>query len=268
MISREGGHLSLGLVVGIFVATIFLLALDSFDLPFAITDGVLGAIVGGFIAGGVAIAGQFLVLIAESEVLEKAERRSQRVAAQGIFLKGHTIYDYTRKAHNYYRTFDRASVLSMAPAEESQFGVGEANLWKPLKSRKTVIKFDADEKKFALDLKNVKFFNSLVDLEASFEQLQFIELEYSEKFDQFERRNVRGQLRGLVGRQVHSEGPVNPLDILELIDLLIHLRRLAVSTLNHAISVNSQIIEILAADHKMKITLGDNLSADGAMYNE
>ena len=267
MITRDGGHLALGLAGGVCAATIVLLALDIVELPFLLTDGIVGAIVGGLIAGGVAIAGQVLVILAELNVLEGADRKSKRVAAQGIFLKCHAIYDYTRKAHNYYRTFDVTSILRLQNVANDGSVLKETLLWKPIRSKKSPIYFDIDEKKFSLDVKRAELFNLLIDLEASFEQLSFIEAGYTDKFDELEKAQFRGNLKEIDGKHVVSEGQVNPLVIMELEDLLMHLRRLCVSTLEHVTATNYLVIEILSKDHQLKVTLEDKVDSSGVLYN-
>jgi hypothetical protein len=268
VISREGGHLGLGISIGICLATIALLALDLVKLPFAFTDGIIGAIVGGLIAGGVAIAGQVLVILAELNVLEKADLKERRTAAQGIFLKCHTIHDYTRKAHNYYRTFDLTSVVGMQTRDSSGGLSAQRYLWKPLRSRKNPVRFEDREKQFALDVKNSELLNLLNDLENSFELLLFIEIDYTQKFDAFQLTHIRQNFRSIAGKHVQSEGAINPLDIMELEDFLTHLRNLSISALKHVSNATAKVTEILSKEHKLKIELKEDLDAGGAVYND
>lgn|GEM_PF-5840173 len=268
MISRDGGHLGLGVAIGVCFATFGLLALDLVTLPFTMTDGILGAVVGGLIAGGVAIAGQILVILAELNVLEKAELRQRRVAAQGIFLKCHAMHDYARKAHNYYRTFDVTSVVSMQTQTQDGSFLPARYLWKPLRSRKTVIRFEQIEKQFALDTKKSELLNKLNDLEGSFELLLFMEEGYTIKFDEFERIHIKANMRHLSGKHVHSEGSINPLDLMELEDLLAHLRSLSISSLKNVSEATSSVTDILSKDHKLKIELKEEFDAKGAVYND
>lgn len=267
MITREGGHLGLGIAVGVFCATLILLVLDAVTLPFVVTDGILGAIVGGLIAGGVAIAGQVMVILAELNVLEKAEKKTSRVAAQGIFLKSLEIHDYTRKAHNYYRTYDETSILAMQSIPSDEARPQTTQLWKPLRSNKKPIHFNDDEKTLSLDSKELQLFNLLNDLEGSFEQLLFIETAYTQKFDQFEQIHIKGNLRSLKGKQVQSMGQVNPLEVMELVDFQVHLRRLLISTLKHVTETTTLISKILSDQHQLTITMADSEDTDGALYN-
>lgn len=225
---REG-IFALGLSLGIFVATLFFVAVNSPD-SFSVGapemwSSIAGALVGGIIS---AIVAQRSFRLATARELEKqeAERLAIRKAqAYTLLLKLMDTLDRVHKAHNYYRTFEAHAVVEVREKNPATGHLRvKCQIWKPLEGKKKLVDLGLQERSYMLEEGALELFNLVSDLEGALSNCDFLEEKYQAFFEEFSHGQLSGGEVTVQDKSVISEGEPDEFGLLRVTDALDKLR--------------------------------------------
>lgn len=235
------GYLSVGVIVGVVVASLITLSLpisstrDHLVLSIPnpeVWASVLGAIVGGLISAFV--AKQTYEKATKRELARDAAEREEirKAAAFSLLLKLRRALDHVQKAHNYYRTFEESAVFKIYELGSDNEGDSLiAQIWSPLQGKKKEVNLGIEEQAFLLAEGAITLFNTISDIEGALSNCEFIEQKYVEFFSEFYKNQLASGSHRTSGKLVQSVGAQDDYGLLKATDALEKLRIALYSTL-------------------------------------
>jgi hypothetical protein len=209
------GVLALGIVIGLSVGVFGTVATSTFATQLSVDRAIIGAIVGGAIAGSITL---IATLISNFFVVSKAaadERAEHEAVLASAFSKVDDLHDQIVKAYRHF--------FEHHPRLQLQI-MGRTPLQKPLSGHRTLIEFSDSEKALGLKIRRASIYNQIRDASSLARSFYFLSVAYEERFHAFERKIIDNNAVLVEGKSAMSEAEIRPIDLMQLEDVLEHLR--------------------------------------------
>jgi hypothetical protein len=254
----EGARFALGLVVG-FTASVFLfLLLDMADLGVAVDSTLLGAVIGGILAGSTALLATLVTsyfLLVENSNKEKAQ---DEVKALSIYIKVHSARDSIVKSYRHH--FDGSPGNTI---RYGQFG----QIWKPLAFSGSDTNLTDDEITLALKYKNAEIFNLLMDAKAMIDLHGKLAASYERQFNQFQKHIFDNNRVNIDGQHLSGEVKIDRLELLAIEDLRNVFKSFLLRSHQSIVQVHSEVIAFLSTEFSRTISFADDPSIPASADN-
>lgn len=267
------GYLSVGVILGVLVASAIILFLPdrrpNHILSLNISNpevlaSILGALVGGVVTAFTAQATFEKATIREMS-RDAAERDARRKAqAYTLLLKLVQALDRVQKAHNYYRTFDRASIVEIIRQDATGDHTDKpVFIWQPLQGKRSGVEIENSEKAFLLEEGSIDFFNLISDLQGALSNCDFIEGKYNEFFWSFLDGRLEAGNTRVHGRLINAQSEPDEYGLLKTVDALDKLRAALTSVQPRSYKSVQMAISLIERKFGERVSMEFDISIDG-----
>ncbi|WP_299698992.1 hypothetical protein [uncultured Tateyamaria sp.] len=240
----DGGRFALGVTIGFLIAVLFALLLGELDYEFWDNDTLLGALIGGGLAGFFAIAATAMANFQQAKVTEAAKRQELETIAFAVFSRLNDLFDSITKSYRHH--LDGDDTLRIHYGDQK-------SLPKPLLAREAELGFTVEDKNLGLHLKNAELFNLITDADGIARNFLFLRAEYERRFFEFQTNVYRQNDLSVSGSKVVAAAEINPVELLELESIAGHFLSFLMRAQKEVRSMHTEVIVVLEGEFSRKV---------------
>lgn len=241
--------MAFGFALGLIVAVPFLVFWGEYIPKPDISDGVIGAIIGGLIGAAAAFGGQLLVIRDNLDREERGRWQDDRARCIGLFGKLLDLQDSIVKTRSIIMEHD-AHMIYVQSANSRECLHNPPAL--PLK----VVEISAHEFSFLIEQRVPKLFNEAGELSRGYASLVGLSDIYAEKIRGIRKAALSSEQATVKGRRLEGRlTEESEIDLVEARDC----RLLMINLVRELVPISqlclTQVTELLAEKYKMKVEM-------------